>query len=276
MKNTLSSNSATYDPQHYKCFAGALEAFFEQECPQLGGTRTRQVLVKAILDMVLKFYPESTHMKQGQVQWVTVDKDEKSSYGKSIKNTRLKSVILDLVQETDAKDRSKGKKLRDIKREAVTRLLKQAYEQGGCLTNAEVAILLKISPGTVGNYVKSWEVENEEVLPRRGTIHDIGPSLTHKKIIIRKLFVEKKQVPDVCRETCHSERAVQRYIEKFQQILLCKKKGMTSEEIEYAVKITSRLLKEYEEIIDEYKEEGYLEEMLTSSKNCNESDKLMK
>lgn len=274
MKNIVSSNHATYSPQHYKTFLGALEAFFEQECPQLGGSKTRQVLAKSILDMVVQFYPESSHMKPGQVQWVTVDKDEKSSYGKAIKNTRLKPVKLNLVQETDAKERSEGKKLRVMKQEAVARLLKEAYDQGGCLTNAEVAILLKISPTTVGKYIKIWETEKEEVLPRRGTIHDIGPSLTHKKIIIRKLFIEKKTVPEVCRETCHSESAVQRYIDKFKRVLLCKKKGMSKEEISYSVKMTERLLDEYEDIIKEYKSEGYLEDMFSSLENNEKSDKM--
>ena len=69
-----------------------LEAFFSQECPQLGGFRTRHVLVRSISDMVAKFFPKATNMSQGQVSWVTVHKDEKSSYGKSIKNKDFKEL----------------------------------------------------------------------------------------------------------------------------------------------------------------------------------------
>ncbi len=60
----------------FKTFVGALEAFFAQECPQLGGFRTRQVLVQAVLGMGNEFYPETSHLRQGQIQWVTVDEDE--------------------------------------------------------------------------------------------------------------------------------------------------------------------------------------------------------
>lgn len=67
MKQHLSAAQAAFAPQSYKNFAGALAAFFEQECPQLGGFRTRQVLVKSILDMVEKFYPETSHLRPGQI-----------------------------------------------------------------------------------------------------------------------------------------------------------------------------------------------------------------
>lgn len=262
MKKNLSFNEYTYTPQTFKNFEGALEAFFHTECPQLGGIKTRQVLVKSILDMVYQFFPETSHMRPGQVVWPTVHKDETSAYGKTIKQTRLTTVILDLVQSKDAADRKKGKRLRDMKIEAIVRLCKQSYEQGGCMTNAELAILLKMAPTTVSRYIKEWEIKNKQVLPRRGSIHDIGPTLTHKKIIIEKLFIEQKPVQQVSRETYHSLPAIQRYISTFKQVLLCKRKGMNIDEIAYALKRTKRLIREYEEIIDEYKERNYIMEAM--------------
>lgn len=265
MKKNIDANHATFCPQVYKCFEGALEAFFSYECPQIGGFRTRQVLVKSITDMVRQFYPETSHMQPGQVTWPTVHRDEFSSYGKSIKETRLTTVVLDLVQSQDAMDRAKGKKLRIVKKEAVARLCKQAFNQEGCLTNAEIAILLKMSMGTVGKYIKEWEMENREVLPRRGSIHDLGPTLTHKTIIIEKLFIEQKTVQQVSRETCHSLPAIQRYISTFKQVLLCKQKGMSIEETAFSVGRTIRLVKEYEKIIEEYREKNYVIEALLKS-----------
>jgi DNA-binding CsgD family transcriptional regulator len=258
MKQHISANHATFNPQLYKSFVGALGAFFEQECPQLGGFRTRQVLVKCIHDMVLKFFPETSHMRPGQITWPTVHKNEKGSYGKSMKSTRLTNVVLDLIQQQDVIDRADGKKLRDIKKEAAGRLCRQAFEQDGCMTNAEIAIILKISPATVSKYIAEIEIESQTVLPRRGTIHDMGPSLTHKKIIINKLFIEQKTVQQVSRETYHSIQAIERYIVAFKQILLCRQKGMNAEEIAFAVRKTVRLVKEYEKIIDEYKDSNYI------------------
>jgi len=45
MKKTLTSAQATYMPQTYKSFEGVLGAFLAEQCPQIGGSMTRQVLV---------------------------------------------------------------------------------------------------------------------------------------------------------------------------------------------------------------------------------------
>ena len=52
MKENISAAFSAYEPVHYKTFQGALDAFFEQECPQIGGSRTRQTLVNFIYNMV--------------------------------------------------------------------------------------------------------------------------------------------------------------------------------------------------------------------------------
>jgi hypothetical protein len=264
MKKNISSNHATFCPQAYKTFEGALEAFFATECPQIGGVKTRQCLVMTIAGMVRQFYPETSHMKPGQVTWVTVHKDEFSSYGKSIQQTKLTTVVLDLIQSQDALQRAEGRSLKVIKKEAIARLCNQAFDQGGCLTGPELAIILKISNNTVGKYIKEWEEENHEVLPRRGSIHDIGRTLTHKKIIIEKLFLEQKTVQQVSRETCHSLPAIQRYISAFKQVLLCKQKGMSTEETAFSITRTVNLVKEYEKLIEDFKEKNKLIEGLLS------------
>ncbi len=49
MSKRSAEQDATYGPLQFKSFPGALNAFFSSECPQLGGQRTRQVLVQAIV-----------------------------------------------------------------------------------------------------------------------------------------------------------------------------------------------------------------------------------
>lgn len=189
MKEASDYRAAEFGPMKNKTFAGALSAFFEKECPHLGGERIRKVLVQAIVDIVDRFYPRTTHLRPGQTPWITVDRNESSAYGKKMTETKMTSVILDLVTPQDADDRIKGKRTRQTRKEALGRLCKQAYEQGGCLTTAELCILLKAPKTEVTQLIRQWQEENEEVLPTRGTIHDIGPSVTHKKKIIEKLFL---------------------------------------------------------------------------------------
>jgi hypothetical protein len=265
MKRHLDHAEANYGPQQYKNFAGALGAFFAQECPQLGGHRIRRVLVQAVTNLVHEFYPETTHLRAGQIQWTTVDRHEKASYGKRIQDTKLTSVVLDLVRPDDARQRAEGRRLRDLKKEAVARLFQQAWYHGGCLTNAEVGILLKMSDPTVSKYAREYEEEHRRLLPRRGTMHDLGPTITHKVQIVRKLFLEGKTVQETMRETNHSAQAVHRYIVAFKQVLLCSRRGLNIGEIAYATKMTRRLVEEYLHLLQDLTRENVAVERLLQS-----------
>lgn len=254
MSDRLQHARDTFGPQCFKTFEGALGAFIAAECPQLGGLLTRKALVQAIAQLVTAHYPSTTHMAQGQVRWTAVHKDEKSSYGKTIAQSQLTPVVLDLIPTSEVQARADGAKLREVKKEAVARLFKQAYEQSGVLTNAEVSLLLKLSPATVGNYRREWEDEHQRMLPTRGSIHDMGPTLTHKKIILQKLIFEGKNVQTVCRETDHSPEAVLRYTTNFKQVLMCKSKGLDVAQTSFATKLSPRLIEEHLVLIEEYRQ----------------------
>jgi hypothetical protein len=248
----------TFGPQLFKTFEGALNSFMAAECPQLGGLRTRQTLVGAIAEIVHAHFPSTSHLGQGQIRWTAIHKDEKSSYGKTISQSQLTPVVLDLLPTGEIAARSEGAKLRDVKKEAVARLLTQAYEQSGVLTNAEVALLLKLSPGTVGTYRREWEKEHEKLLPTRGSIHDMGPTLTHKKIILQKLIFEGKTVETVCRETDHSPEAVHRYATNFKQVIMCQSKGLDVTQTAFATKLSKRLIEEHRALAEEYRRNHHL------------------
>jgi DNA-binding CsgD family transcriptional regulator len=243
---------STYGPQAQKTFTGALEAFFFSEFPQLAGDRARRSVVQGIVDMVHRFFPATSNLRQGQTTWISVAKDEVAAYGKTIPKTRMVPVILSVMAEDEAAQRRDGKRLRDIKREAVARLCQETDAQGGCITAAELALLLKTTPSTVGTYIAQWEADNNTLLPRRGTIHDMGPTLTHKKEICRLLFLDGKTVSEVMRLTKHSPRAIDRYITHFRQVFTCKTKGLNPQETAHATKLSLRLVEEYHRLFDEY------------------------
>lgn len=256
MKKYPNYRAALYTPSQFKNFAGALGAFFADECPHLGGERIRRVLVESLVEMVEKFYPRTAHLREGQVPWITVHKDVTPSYGRRIADCRLTRVTLDLVRPQDVVDLANGKTLREIKKEAVARLLQQAFDQGGCMTLPEVGVLLKIFPQTASDYAREWEAEHGKVLPRQGTTHDMGPTLTHKREIIRKLFLEGKSVETVCQQTGHSPEAVQRYIRAFKQVLLLRRKRLRDSEIAFGIRMSPRLVAEYQNLINEMSEDN--------------------
>jgi Protein of unknown function (DUF1670) len=242
----------TYGPAAQKTFTGALEAFFASEFPQLAGERARRSVVQGIVEMVHRFFPATSHLRQGQTTWISVAKNEVSSYGKTITETRMVPVIVTLLAEDEAQQRRDGKRLRDIKRESVARACLEIDQQGGCVTASELALMFKTTPTTVGKYIAHWEAANGKLLPRRGTIHDMGPTLTHKKEICRLLFIEGKTVSQVINLTKHSARAIERYITNFRQVFTCKTNGLTVQETALASKLSQRLVEEYHRLFNNY------------------------
>jgi len=242
----------TYGPQAQKTFLGALEAFLCTEFPQIAGGRARRAIAQALTELVYQFFPATSHLRPGQTSWVSVAKDETSAYGKTISQTRMVSVIVTLLAADEAQQRRDGKRLRDLKRDAVARICQETDAQGGCITAAELAILLKTTPATIGRYIADWQEQHHQLLPRRGSIHDMGPTLTHKKEICRLLFLEGKTVSETMRITHHSAHAVDRYITNFRQVLTCKTKGLTPQETARATKLSQRLVAEYHRLFDEY------------------------
>ena len=65
MKDQRDANQVNYTPQTFKTFEGALENFLKEECPQVGGSRSRHLIVSCIRDMVHKFFPKVDHLYEG-------------------------------------------------------------------------------------------------------------------------------------------------------------------------------------------------------------------
>jgi predicted transcriptional regulator len=251
MKSSKSSLEAQFGPLQKKTFSSALSFFFEKQCPQMGGQLTRQVLVNNIQKLVDEFYPPNTHLRMGQVMWPAVDENEHASYGKTIEKTKIKPVFIDMIAPEDIEATLKGERKMLTRQRATIRLFKQAKEQGGVLTGVDVATMMRLSPATISRYVREWEKENQTIVPRRGTIHDMGRSVTHKRQICYKMIVEGKSVAETARETNHSPEAITRYVKDYKRILACLHKGLTPKETSFVVKVSEKLVFEYVNLIQE-------------------------
>ena len=138
-----------------------------------------------------------------------------------------------------------------IKKDYVINLFKQAYKQGGVLSSLDVAVLLKMSSATICKYVRDYMNEHDEIVPTRGFIHDIGPSISHKGIIVGKFL--KGEIPDqIARTTNHSQKAVDRYIKDYERIKLCLKKKMDNITINRTTGLSKTLINKYKELYDTY------------------------
>lgn len=228
-----------------KSFASALDTFLSECCPSLRGELIRKPVVKEICRLVDEYYPSTERMRMGQVLWYAVDVNEKAGFGKRIEHCRLQPVIVDLIHESDIEDVLSGLAKKERQKKVAVRIFKQSYDQGGVMTNADVGAIMRLSPATISKYVREYEKEHEVMVPRRGNIHDMGRTLTHKRLICQKHLKEGKTIEQTAQETCHSPEAVRRYVNDFNRVRECLKAGWTVEKTAYATGLSKNLAQEY-------------------------------
>jgi len=251
MKSTNRFREVLYGPVQRKTFRASLIRELREHIPTLGSL-TAEPLAKRIEQLVEEYFPPTERLRMGQVLWPAVDEAETAGYGKRIEQTKLKPVLLQAVSEEDIKDYLAGKPANEIKKKAALRLFEQAKEQGGVLTAVDVASILHLNPATIGQYVRSHERETDTLVPRRGTVHDMGPSVTHKRQICRRVILEGRSIEETARDTRHSPAAVTQYVQDYRRVAACLHMGLSMHQTSFATRIPQRLIKQYKDIMSQH------------------------
>lgn len=231
-----------------KGIESAIKHLLTDEYKFLGGERVQEMLAKDVIQLFKRYTRDPWTLDVGQTLWFAVDKDEKPGPAKTLAKMRITPVVLSVTHDEDKVLRANGCSHKEVRRFKVARILKEAYSQNGVLSQSDVSELLGVSAGTIGKDIREYQDENAVILPYRGTIHDIGPSLTHKKVII-SLFLQNVQTPDISRRTCHTEEACDRYIKAFKRVKTLYGR-MSPLEISRTLEMSERLVNEYIALIE--------------------------
>jgi hypothetical protein len=248
-----SPGSFPYEASDRKTFKSALCRLLHVEFPGIFGPTISGLFADKIDELYDRFHPPRSRFKPGQVLWTGVAIDDPPSRNKRIEDTRLVPVILDLVTVQDIEGMQTTGKRIPIRLAKIGRLFQQAYEQGAVLGHADVSLLLNMSISRISTYVINYERETGALIPPRGTIHDMGRSVTHKAIICYKSLVEKKPTSQVAQETFHSPEDVEHYVQCFRRIQLCRDKGLSPELIAQATGHSLALVQEYLDLIRDFR-----------------------
>jgi DNA-binding XRE family transcriptional regulator len=228
---------------------GAIKHLLEEQYAFVGGDRVQDMLIGDLIQIFKQYSRDPWNLEVGQTLWFAVHMDEKPGPGKTLAKMRVVPTILSVTHEEDKQMRMNGYSHLEVRRYRVARLLKEAYAQKGVLTQADVAELIGVSAGTIGKDIRAYQQEQGVILPYRGTIHDIGPSMTHKKVIVAK-FLQGIPTPDIARMTQHTEMACDRYIKAFKKVRMLHGK-MKPPEIARTLDMSERLVNEYIALIEE-------------------------
>lgn len=242
-----------YGPQQGKTFQHTLCAFLLREFPRLGGPWVVEHFVAKMMSLIEEYYLLRDRLQPGQTVWIAVDVDEKPAYRKSMSQTRQTPVIVTLINQEDIAELKQGASYQQILRKAIARVTQQAYQQGGVLSLADLSLLFARSPQMIAKQIKDYERETGQQLPRRGTVHDLGRTLSHKRTICYKAFVEGKTTPTIARETYHTPEAVDRYLLDFARVYLAvQKRKLSPEETAFTIGRPVDLVKQYVTLIREF------------------------
>jgi hypothetical protein len=243
-----------------RTFGSAMMHLLETEYGLIGGRRILQLLVEDVEGLLEEFYPAVERAGSGSLIWTcTADEGKKAEPGKRTEEYKTATVQLPFVTSADLQDRTDKKtprakraaaaRARDKKR--LARMVTAAAEQGGLLTIAELSVILNKSYQVISTYVREWEQENDELLPLKGYRMDQGSRPTHKKEIVR-LYEQGIEPPDVARETRHSLKSVERYLQDYERVKMLLKREMEADEISSTIGRGRTVVLEYIEIARQY------------------------
>jgi len=234
----------------YKGFANAVKQLLKMEYKFLAGEKIQDMFIEDLLVEFNRHLKDSWKLDAGQVVWWAAHKNEYPGRNKTIENTKMIPVILSVASQEDLKLRLDGYSAKEIRKCKVARILREAYEQGGVLNQSDVSLLIGVSAGTIGKDIREYQQEQGVVLPYRGTVHDMGPTLTHKKIIVGQ-FVRNIPTPEIAKRTSHSEEACDRYIKGFKKVKKLHSEGIPEANIASELEMSKSLVHEYVEIIED-------------------------
>jgi len=176
----------------------------------------------------------------------------KAKHGRSLKDQE--KVIVELTLDGGLEDldvhRSQGQtELRQLR---LLRVTEEAFEQGGILTQEDIARLLKVTVRTIRRDIISL-VEDGNMVHTRGYDHDIGRTLSHKSRII-DLYLSGYVYSDIMRRSRHSSHSIKRYLGSFSRLLILLNGGVTEiKDLSQLLGQSDSLTREYLKLFNKYK-----------------------
>jgi hypothetical protein len=215
-----------------------------------------RAIVDDILETIERCCPEQIPPKT--VVWLAVRR-EWHGQRKGLEVTDLVPVQLSMVTEEELELlsnttlRRKQKASQAFNRHRYARWCFEAYEQGGVLTLVDLSLLSGLSPSYVGNRLQEYEQEEGKIVPTRGTVHDLGPSVTHKAEVIRR-WLRNESPAQIARVLEHSQVAVDRYITDFQKVRLLAQK-FSAAELPALTGLSKGVVEQYIALLRQYEPE---------------------
>jgi len=245
MSTTRDRRTKMFNPLKDKTLRNALAQRMATEFPKIGGPLIRELCAQMILEVVGDHLRARDHLQHGQGLWAAVAIDDPPHRGRRIADCRLVPLVLDLSTPEDIDDRIARRPTPERLLKRAERLCRQAYHQGGLLSNCDLAELLNTSDNGIAKVLAAEEDRTQRVIPRRATLHDCGTGLTHKRIVCLLRYRDGLESAEIARRTHHSIEAVDRYLGQYDRVRHCRLHGFSPQETAFTLGCSLALVEAY-------------------------------
>lgn len=186
-------------------------------------------------------------VRPGQIRQVVAS--VKAPFGPPL--AAAEKVTITLTVDTGAEDAEvKARQGAEAQRRGrLLRITEEALEQGGALTQEDLARALGVTRRTILRDVKALKAEGH-LVPTRGELKGVGRGQTHKVRII-ELWLDREGYDKIARWVHHTPQAIKRYVNAFLRIVSLHQKETPAAEIAFLTKTTPRLVADYLSIYQE-------------------------
>ena len=219
-----------------------------------------KVLVEAI-EQVYFADPSLREASEGQLKYSCVGHNEPP--GKKIEDCQMVTVWLTLFDPKDQGELAYEGKQASIalRQRRLTRITDQAREQGGLLSQEDLATILMCDVRTIRRDIESLR-QREIIVATRGQVCDIGPGVTHRGIAVR-LWLEGKEPVEIARQINHSIAAVENYLEKFKRVAYLRGKNFDDYQSALTIGISVAAIKTFVQLYQQYQHKPFFKQRIS-------------
>lgn len=253
MRKLRPTSERNFSPLRDKVLASMLRQLFVTQFGYENKVIFADAMINEILKTIEAFVKPLSSVKPGQLVWMAVINDRGKHTFQKMKETPQVPLVLDLITDGDLKALAEGGSPSDVRRQRHARLLDQALEQDGVLAISDLSAMTLANQAQVRGDIAHVKEAEGRTLPHRGSVQDIGPTLSHKVEVARLLEAGHLE-PDICRmlSPVHDLRSVERYAQTYKNVLKLLEGGFAPSDITGILSLSKKLVQAYTELVQEH------------------------
>lgn len=203
---------------------------------------------ESILETAKRCLVRDNVLKEGEIEVSVIAIEERSGkLMEKMSKVRVRLTIDKGKEDIEIQKEFGRIALRQVR---IQRITEEAIEQGGVLSQEDIAKYIGCDVRTIKRYVREIRKRGIGILTR-GVLHCIGRGQTHKSRIIG-LYLDGQTFSDIRLKTHHSVGAIKRYLQSFINVLMSREHGIKPlREISLVTGISEYLVKQYVELIEQ-------------------------